>query len=101
MVLHMNNYSWENTFAEEENCRVQLGGQSENTTAQQVASDVHTAFMGMVEKCCPLKKRMAWKTEIEVKNSAALVKIKQQLDILATAVSVTEEERLYDAYKRI
>ncbi|KAL3281039.1 hypothetical protein HHI36_004263 [Cryptolaemus montrouzieri] len=72
-----------------------------NTTAQQEASHLDTAFMAMVDKCCPLKKRMAKKTEIKVKSSAALVKIKQQLDILATAVSVTEEERLYDAYKRM
>ncbi|KAL3271757.1 hypothetical protein HHI36_022227 [Cryptolaemus montrouzieri] len=53
-----------------------------NTAAQQAAYDIHTAFMGMVEKCCPLKKRMAKKTEIKVKSSVALVKIKQQLDIL-------------------
>ncbi|KAL3276837.1 hypothetical protein HHI36_012200 [Cryptolaemus montrouzieri] len=45
-----------------------------NTTAQQAASGVHTAFLGMVEKCSPLKKRIAKKTEIKVKNSAALVK---------------------------
>ncbi|KAL3288256.1 hypothetical protein HHI36_002705 [Cryptolaemus montrouzieri] len=70
-----------------------------NTTAQKAASNVHTAFMGMVEKCCPLKKRMTKKTEIKVESSAALVKIKQ-LDILATDVSVTEEEGRYHAYKR-
>ncbi|KAL3272832.1 hypothetical protein HHI36_014292 [Cryptolaemus montrouzieri] len=91
MVLHMINYSWENTFAEEKNCRVQLGGQSEEYNS---SSDVHTTSMGMVEKCCPLKKRMAKKTEIKVKSSAALVKIKQQLDILATPVSVTKEESI-------
>ncbi|KAL3270037.1 hypothetical protein HHI36_009093 [Cryptolaemus montrouzieri] len=71
------------------------------TTAQHAASDEHTALMGMDEKCCPLKKRMSKKAEIKVKSSSTLVRIKQQLDILATVVSVIEEERLYDAYKRM
>ncbi|KAL3279304.1 hypothetical protein HHI36_016812 [Cryptolaemus montrouzieri] len=63
-----------------------------NTTAQQAASEVHIAFMGMVEKCCPVKKRKDQKTEIKAKCSASLVKIKLMISWLQLSVLLKKRD---------